>query len=58
MATNCDSCANYVYDEEYDYYECLVNLDEDDYFKFVSGNFKECPYYQNDDEYRIVRKQM
>lgn len=58
MATNCDSCANYVYDEEYDYYECLVNLDEDDFCKFLSGNFKECPYYQNDDEYKIVRKQM
>ena len=48
--TNCESCANYVYDEESDCYCCEVDLDED--------TFYQCPYYQLDDEYRIVRKQM
>ncbi len=28
--TTCDSCTNYVYDEEYEYYVCEVNLDEDE----------------------------
>ena len=30
LRTNCDSCTNYVYDEEYEYYVCEVNLDEDE----------------------------
>ena len=27
---NCESCLNYVYDEEYECYTCLVDLDEDE----------------------------
>lgn len=54
----CDTCANYVYDEEYGYYECLVNLDEDDMVRFLSNAMESCPYYQLDDEYKIVRKQI
>lgn len=56
--TNCESCSNYAYDEEYEYYVCEMNLDEDEMRKFVSGSFFECPYYQLEDEYKIVRKQM
>ena len=26
----CDTCANYTYDEEYEEYVCDVNMDEDD----------------------------
>ncbi len=55
---NCESCANYVYDEEMDYYICEVDLDEDECSKFMSSSFKDCPYYQLDDEYKIVRHQM
>lgn len=58
MASNCESCSHYVYDDEYEYYECLVDLDEDDFVKFLEGSFRDCPYYQCDDEYQIVRKQM
>ena len=25
----CESCRHYVYNEDYECYECLVNLDED-----------------------------
>ena len=57
-ATSCDSCANYVYDEDYDCYCCMVNLDEDEMYRFVKGEFRECPYYQFGDEYQIVRKQI
>ena len=54
----CDTCANYVYDEEYEYYVCEADLDEDEMAAFLLSHEFQCPYYQNGDEYRIVRKQM
>ena len=42
--TSCEYCANYTYDEECDEYYCDVNLDEDEYYRFVSSDYKECPY--------------
>ena len=57
-ATSCDSCANYVYDEDYECYCCMVNLDEDEMYRFLSGSQWECPYYSADDEYAVVRHQM
>ena len=56
--TNCESCMNYEYDEEYDYYVCMKNLDEDEMAHFITGNFRQCPYFKMGDEYRVVRKQM
>lgn len=56
--TSCDTCGNFVYDEESECYCCDVNLDEDEMYRFLSDTFYNCPYYQLDDEYRIVRKQM
>lgn len=56
--TNCEFCGNYVYDEEFEYYTCEVNLDEDEMARFLSSAEFECPYFQIGDEYRIVRKQM
>ena len=53
----CDTCANYAYDEDYEYYVCDVNLDEDDYRRFLTDDTKGCPYYQSDDEYAVVRHQ-
>ena len=38
--TNCESCMNYEYDEEYDYYVCMKNLDEDEMYRFVRGEFQ------------------
>lgn len=49
---------NYEYDEEYECYVCMQNLDEDEMVRFIQGNFGDCPYYRPGDEYRIVRKQM
>ena len=54
---DCDSCSFYVYDEDYEEYECQVNMDEDDYVRLMTSRKFECPYYQYDDEYKIVRKQ-
>lgn len=56
--SNCDTCSNYVYDEDYETYICEANLDEDEMARFLSFNCSDCPYYSLDDEYRIVRKQM
>jgi hypothetical protein len=56
--TNCDCCINYIYNEEYNCYECQANLDEDEIGKFIRNSFDNCPYFQFNDEYRIVRKQM
>lgn len=57
-AANCEYCANYSYDDEYECYVCEVNLDEDEMARFMTGNFAQCPYFSMGDEYRIVRKQM
>ena len=56
MEMNCESCVFYVYDDE-GYAECEVNLDEDEMAGFSSSSYQSCPYYQTDDEYKIVRKQ-
>ncbi len=56
--SSCDSCVNYVFDEEYECYACLVNLDEDEMYKFMSNSNFNCPYYRLDDEYAVVRHQM
>ena len=56
--TSCEMCSNYVYDEDYDYYVCEMDLDEDEMRLFIQGEFQGCPYFQYGDEYRIVRHQM
>lgn len=55
--SNCDICSNYVYDEDGDCYICLVDMDEDDYMRYVVSPTQNCPFFRLDDEYAIVRKQ-
>lgn len=55
--SNCDECVNYVYDEDYDCYTCLVNLDEDEMYRFLQGTNYDCPYYDKDDEYFLAGRQ-
>ena len=54
MKSNCENCANYVYDDEDDCYYCEARLDEDDMYRFVSGQTGNCPYFNFYDEFRIV----
>lgn len=54
----CDTCSNYQYDEDYEYYVCMVDLDEDDMSRFLRGGSFACSFYQRDDEYAVVKKQM
>ena len=56
--SQCESCAYYVFDEDFDEYVCEADMDEDDYGRLVGGNFKGCPYYKDGDEYKVVRHQM
>ena len=51
----CDTCCNYEYDEDYECYVCMVDLDEDEMSRFLSGNNDSCAYYSQYDEYKIVR---
>ncbi|MCR5143720.1 MAG: DUF6472 family protein [Lachnospiraceae bacterium] len=56
--SNCEMCNNFIYDDEEECYVCDMNLDEDEMYKFLTGTYDACPYYQSNDEYLIVRHQM
>ena len=56
-STNCESCVNFVYDAELGADVCMVELDEDEYLKYMEHSFESCPYYQLYDEYKTVRRQ-
>ncbi len=55
---SCDTCAYLMYDEDYEDYVCDINMDEDDYSRLVQSHYKECPYYRDGDDYKVVRHQM
>lgn len=57
LATNCETCANYYYDDECEEYCCDVSLDEDEMVRFLSAPDYNCPFYRAYDEYGTVRKQ-
>lgn len=54
---NCETCANYIYDETEDCYFCSVNLDEDEIQRFLTQSSFSCGYWRNGDDYAVVRKQ-
>ncbi|MCQ2518279.1 MAG: DUF6472 family protein [Lachnospiraceae bacterium] len=58
MDVSCDRCANFVFDDDYEDYVCMVNMDEDDYVRLTTDTHYQCPYFRNDDEYEVVRHQM
>ena len=55
--SSCDYCVNYGYNEEYECWECAVNLDEDELYRVRNDRYSGCPYYRPGDEYKIVQKQ-
>lgn len=57
MKSNCELCMNYFYDEEYECFECAVNMDEDEIYSLFSDKHSSCPYFRMGDDYSIVRKQ-
>ena len=55
--SSCESCEHYDYDEYYQMYICHQNLDEDENVRFLTGEYRSCPYYKFYDEYKSVQKQ-
>ncbi|MCR5300961.1 MAG: DUF6472 family protein [Lachnospiraceae bacterium] len=55
---NCETCDNFIYDEEYDEYYCRMDLDEDEYGRVAYDGDYKCPYYRFANEYEVVWKQI
>lgn len=55
--TECDTCWNFDYDEEYDEYFCKMDLDEDEYVRIFSSPQGRCPFYRQGDDYTLARRQ-
>ena len=53
----CDTCWYYDYDEEYDEYYCMMDLDEDEVYRFLGGGCNRCPFYRQGDDYTLARRQ-
>ena len=53
----CETCWNYDYDEEYDEYYCLMDLDEDEVYRIFHTPQNRCPYYRQGDDYSLARRQ-
>ena len=57
MKCRCEECMNYAYDEEYEEYMCILDIDEDEIARLMSFPERVCPYFRFGDEYTIVKKQ-
>ena len=53
----CESCWNYDYDEEFDEYFCMMDLDEDEIYRYLISKQTRCPFYRQGDDYTLARKQ-
>ena len=51
---NCETCQYAYIDEVTGEPVCDLNLDEDEYIRFMENRSKECPYYKNGDEYQTT----
>lgn len=47
--SKCEDCLYYEYDDEYGFYVCDMDLDEDETAQFIGGRFQNCPYYRPGD---------
>nr|WP_314459149.1 DUF6472 family protein [uncultured Clostridium sp.] len=56
--SSCEYCMYYQYNEDYEYYECAINLDEDEMMRFLSDSHRSCPHFKYGDDYSVVKKQM
>ena len=55
--TNCECCGNYVYDDDYGYYVCEMDLDEDEMERFLKGSNTACPFYRPGGDYKTASRQ-
>ena len=56
-STECDTCWYYDYDEEYDCWFCMMDLDEDEVYRISTSRRRHCPYYRQGDDYTLARRQ-
>ncbi|MCR5387975.1 MAG: DUF6472 family protein [Lachnospiraceae bacterium] len=57
MDNLCDMCAYNAYDDEYDEYYCSADMDEDDFYHFLTDKSSGCKFFKDGDEYKVVRHQ-
>lgn len=55
--SECDTCWYFDYDEEFDEYFCMMDLDEDEVYRFFTNGRSHCPYYRQGDDYTLARRQ-
>ena len=55
--TNCDECAFYVFNDDFECYQCEINMDEDEMYRFMNASDYACPYFRAEDDYFLARKQ-
>ncbi len=53
----CETCWYYDYDEEYEEYACMMDLDEDEVYHIFYAGQARCPYYRQGDDYTLARRQ-
>ena len=56
-STLCNTCWYYDYDEEYDEYYCMMDLDEDEVYRYLVSCQSRCPFYRQGDDYSLARRQ-
>lgn len=56
-STQCESCWYYDYDEEFDEFYCMMDLDEDEVYRIITSPSGQCPYYRQGDDYTLARRQ-
>ena len=55
--SECDTCWYFDYDEEFEEYYCMMDLDEDEVYRFFTQGRNHCPYYRQGDDYTLARRQ-
>ena len=53
----CSMCAYFDYDDDYEEYVCIMNMDEDETARYYGSPHEACPFFRFYDEYQVVRKQ-
>lgn len=48
---------NFEYNNEIEDYECIINMDEDEYQQFLNNTYYRCPYFRMGNDYTILKKQ-
>ena len=56
-STECETCWYYDYDEEYDEYYCMMDLDEDEVYRIANSPSRHCPFFRQGDDYPLARRQ-